>query len=182
MVDILCFQTNRGHQPTWQVRRRLCSATSPSSLQEPPGRRPVVGEKARCDHGRQIREDCELFGCHFTLSLDEHWAWPSSRGLGPWLRLAGGASDMRRPAPALFVPLCNCAKRCAAQIPPGGGLKSRIFCLGVKSWIPRVAGDLSQKTAAAPPPAWYFGNQYQHIAGSVLRGHSRCAPPASGAL
>ena len=40
-----------------------------------------------------------------------------------------------------------------------------MFFLCVKSWIPRVGGDLSQKPAAAPPPTWYFGDRCQHMAG-----------------
>ena len=58
----------------------------------------------------------------------------------------------------------------------GGGLKSSIFSLCVKSWMPRVVDDFSQKTAAAPPPTWYFGDESQHMARARQDGGAGSAP------
>ena len=60
--------------------------------------------------------------------------------------------------------------------PAGGGLKSSMLCLCVKSWIPRVVADLSQTPAATSAPNLVFRRPMPTHGGRLPRRGSKQPP------
>ena len=85
------------------------------------------------------------------------WTWP-------WSSARVGRQRHAAARTCFVFALAQLCERMRGSNSAGGGLKSSMFFLCVKSWIPRVGGDLSQKPAATPPPNWYFGDRFHHMA------------------